>query len=117
MTLGELIDALKDCDQTTSCRFDFGYFVPTEIKSYRGDYSHLALAYTEDREPPQVSSVVVFLEAAIGKHHEGYKGGGCKASRESPVWVANWGQCPGTAVVAARESEGVVILDTKHIEY
>lgn len=73
MKLGEIIDALKDCDPTSTIRYDFSYDGPDYIESYRGFYNELAL--TGLRYGVTVAEVLKMCEKAVGATFTGYKGG------------------------------------------
>lgn len=125
-TLGALIDALEKCHESASVHFDFAYFVPGELRSYRGDYAHLAFAYDKKNKV----TVVELLERcreALGKCYEGYKGGTYRMDRDTPLWVAEYGEATGTALVGVENHSywdnefktitgGYVILHTKYVD-
>lgn len=84
--------------------FEFGHAIPTSFASYRGYYDHLAVGFTDD-ESKRVT-FRVFLErlnGAIGQRFSGWKGGEFAMTPESPVWVANRGDNPGTMIVGITE--------------
>jgi|SRR3984957_9010364 len=107
MNLGELIDALDGCGaQWVQLAIPTPSY-PARVSSYRGYYEDLAIEYDEDSDHRKMSvgEFLRMLRAAIGYTFAGYKGGNYTMSRESNVWVANWGNAPGTRVV------GVVVDD------
>ena len=115
MELGELLDALKSLDRDHSVRFGFGYFTPDGIDSYRGYYDHLALGYTEQKAAT-VGELSDLLSSAVGKKFTGYKGGEFTMDRDTPVWVANYSECPSTAILAVEQmrDSSLVILTTNY---
>ena len=115
MTLGALIEALRKCDPEAEARFDFGYFCPSFCVSYRGYYDELAISY-ERGTWPKVSAVLAELGAALQNEFEGYKGGVYRMAGHTPVWVANYGESPGVAVVEVKNGRGTVIICTEHID-
>ena len=120
-TLGGVIEALKRFDPDTQVHFDFGYLRPTAPRSYRGDYDHLALGWSEEKFSaaeswPPVRTVLEWLEGAIGKDFEGYKGGGGTADRDTPLWAAKWGEAPSTAIVGIDDDiGGFVVIHTAYV--
>jgi 2-keto-4-pentenoate hydratase len=90
--------------------FDFGGLVPHYFDSYRGYYDHMAITFTGE-SAAEVRQLVAKLKAADGEVFSGYKGGDYRMNRSSPVWVANHGECDGTAIVGLLvESHRVTIL-------
>lgn len=120
ITLGELIDAIrlkaKRIEPSAKIRFDFVYFYPNGLHSYRGYYDHLAFGYSSGGEAPLVSSVLRELESAEGADFTGYKGGEFTMHRSTPVWVANYNETGSTGVVDVKEYCGDLILETAHVE-
>ena len=121
MRLGKLIDMLKKCDQEKPLflRVDgvIKYY-PCDISSYRGDYSHLAIERneTEDSSPIKVGDFIKELELCIGKTFTGYKGGDFTMGRNTPVWVANYGNSGSTGIVDVFKKEYCVVLKTDYCE-
>jgi hypothetical protein len=128
LTLGDLIDKLEPIvkrqpdrielyGEEASVRYDFEYLFPTEIDSWRGSYAELALNYKIDGEEMTVSAFLQMLKDTVGKTLTGYKGGEFTMDRDTPVWVANYGNSGNTAVVEVVDNEYVVILVTGYREY
>ncbi len=119
ITLGELTDLLEQRPQDQDVRFDFCGMVPTGVDSYRGYYDHLAIGFAEfsDTKMLTVADLVSVLRAANRSTFEGYKGGTYRMTRETPMWVANYGDSGSTAVVGiAEECEYMTIIRTAHCE-
>jgi hypothetical protein len=115
MTLGELMDALqaKSCGMRVLISSQMITLNPTFLRSYRGDYSQLALGY----EP--LPAVGIFdlelyekLYGAIGELFEGYKGGSYCATRDTPVWIDNPGDMSGLAIVGVDPLQGNLVIHT-----
>lgn len=85
MTLGKLISALKELPSETVIE---GFGSP---HSYRGYYSDLAFEKT--KEPTTAGKALVMVQECMGEIFEGYKGGEYVMSRNTPVWIANYGSC------------------------
>ena len=120
MTLGEIINELKAVkNQASEIRFDFAYFRPARLISWRGSYDQLAIDYTN--EHPGEKSVAEFLkecESAIGKTFTGYKGGDFEMGFETPVWVAGYGESCETAVIGfINTGYDTIIIETSYREY
>src|SRR5690349_11668129 len=111
MTLGELIEALKRKDPDRTVSFDFVYFRPTGIHSYRGYYDQLALGYTADGEIT-VKALLEMLRDANGKTFEGYKGGNYVMGPDTRMWVANHNESGSTAIVDVIDQSWRVLLVT-----
>ena len=118
LTVGELILLLEQVeDKNLEVRFDFGYFHPTGLDSWRGSYCELAYEYSNKDDAPTVKKVLVELKSAIGKTFSGYKGGDYVMGKTTPLWVANCGDSNNTAIVGIQTIGWAVIIDTKYIEY
>jgi hypothetical protein len=79
----------------------------------------LALEYLEYDSQKTLSSAAFLemLKDADGKTFEGYKGGDYTMSRQTPVWVSNYGTSNETAVVGVIDKNYVVIIATAYQEY
>lgn len=113
MTLGKLIRLLEMEKQDNEVRFDFGYFRPRGLESYRGSYDHLALSYTEDHAHFTVADLLALLKGAIGKTFQGWKGGDYVMGEYTPIWVANSGESPSTAVEGIADCDYLTIIATR----
>jgi hypothetical protein len=123
MTLGELIAALEKATKaelrdhvstTASDRpvyFDWCDFVPGSLDSYRGYYDHLAISIEKDCNTT-VGTLLAACREALGKTYQGYKGGQYTMDADTPVWVANWGDCRGWGI-AKVEDDGSYRVDLK----
>ncbi|HEV7297957.1 MAG TPA: hypothetical protein VGN72_01225 [Tepidisphaeraceae bacterium] len=116
MNLGELIDALAGEDGTDSVYFDFAYFRPDGVHSWRGIYSELAIGYTSELKPGReivtVGELLAVLRAADGGVFDGYKGGEYTMWRDTAVWVSNHDEAATTAIVGVEQLAGSVVLRT-----
>lgn len=115
MTLGALIEELEKCNPEANVRFDFGYFCPAGCISYRGYYDQIALSYG-CATWPLVSKVLSELKSAVGTEFTGYKGGKYVMHRHTPVWVSDYGETSGVAVVGVSHGKHQVIIRTAHID-
>ena len=57
------------------------------------------------------------LKLAIGEVFEGYKGGDYTMSKNTPVWVANYGNSGNTGIVDVIHDEYQVVLVTQYCEF
>jgi hypothetical protein len=125
LTLGELILKLEPIVQKAGNEgkidvvYDFGSLFPTDIDSWRGSYNELALNYTnyDDSIPLTVIDFYSLLKSAIGKTFTGYKGGDFIMTKNTPVWVSNYGDDDNTAVIEVVDNGYQVILITGYREY
>ena len=109
ITLGDLIDALAKRPPEDEVVFDFCGLHPTDVDSYRGYYDHLAIGYSTEYKPVKVAALLAELRAADGKVFTGYKGGDFRMDRDTPMWVANYGESGSTAVVGVAGDYQTVI--------
>lgn len=115
MRLGEIISMLEACDVGARVEFDFGGFEPTELDSYRGYYSDLAIGFSESGGMT-AGALLAELRDADGAVFEGYKGGEYRMDRSTPVWVANHGRVHGVAVIGVNDQGWRVVLRTAMID-
>ena len=101
MTLGGLIDRLKEMDQSLEME-GIG-----AAHSYRGYYQDLAFSRCEKRS---VADVLEDAKDCMGEMFEGYKGGEYYMVRDTPVWIANYGSC-GTRIMAINDDGTIVTTD------
>jgi hypothetical protein len=108
LRLGGLIDSLAALDPSLPIQSDDGNSF-AGFDSYRGYYEDLAL------EPSGIQSTVgaVLAEArkAVGEMFTGYKGGDFWMTKNTVLWIANYGDC-GKALVAVRPEKDRVVLET-----
>lgn len=114
-TLGQLLDALKSAPADNAVRFNFCSIAPTDLDSYRGYFSELALGWApqENYPEPLVSMLLERLTKQLGTVVHGWKGGEYTVSREQILYVANPGETGNTCVVGV-ESTYQTIIVTKH---
>lgn len=117
-----------DVDGDGKVYYDFRYYFPTEIHSWRGDYSHLALNIDQEsvynslgkvieRQPLTIIQFYELLKKANGSDFEGYKGGIYTAHDETPIWVSNYGDSGRTAVVGVTRDYNDLIIQTSFMGY
>lgn len=118
-TLGDLIRCLEQHKADKEVTFDFGYMKPTTLNSWRGDYSHIALGYSDDNfSGVTVGQLLERCKDAVAKTFEGYKGGDYRMSEKTRLWVANYGEACNTAIVAAVDGNwGQLVLGIEYKYY
>ena len=116
MTLGELIKALKERPFDQEVRFDFPGQYPTRFSSYRGYYEDLALRYTDcSADTPTVEDLLQESEKVLGEYLTGYKGGEYLMTAFTRVWVSEYGDSSGVALVGVT-GDRVTVLQTAWYE-
>lgn len=105
LTLGQLIDELKELPTAANIEFDFGSANVTTLDSYRGYYDSLALGYdgAYGSKLKTVGELLEDCEQAIGKVYEGWKGGDYCMDRDTNVFVANRGCTSKTSIKSIRQ--------------
>jgi hypothetical protein len=118
LNLGELIYELEKCRPDTQVNYDFGALIPDGFDSYRGYYEQLALGWKEGEhgEIVTVEELLTKAKETELKEFTGYKGGEYVMYRETPLWVANYGRCHGTAIVGVTDNGYQVIINTAHFD-
>lgn len=123
LMLGEMILALMTVqNKGLPVVFDDGVWWPVDLDSWRGSYRELALSYTKEEEKWSVACVLKTLQDAVGETFQGYKGGDFLMGKNTPVWVATYGNSQGfdsndngdyQAVVGVDVREGEVAILTE----
>lgn len=116
MTLGQIIDACKAIparDDLQIVVFDFEYARPTSFNSWRGIYAELAITFSLEGHI-SLRDFIALADGADGDTFTGYKGGEFTMTRETPVWVANYGNAGSTAVVGVYDDGYQVVLMTAY---
>lgn len=98
-TLVQLINALEKAKPTHIYHGYAGLYID-DIRSYRGFYEDLAIGTTSDYSDGCADGIAFleYVKACVGREFEGYKGGEYTATRNTPLWIANWGKCGDTIV-------------------
>ena len=112
VTLGEIIDWLERLPPEDEVVFDFCRASPSGIDSSRGDYAELALKYSF-KKAATVCDVLKWCKGAVGATFSGYKGGDYTMTRDTQVWVDQWGQWTGTAIDSMDHDYGQAVIGTK----
>ena len=116
ISLGEFIRLLKTCKKDAWIRFDFCYFAPDYLHSYRGWYEHLAFSCGRTWQSTLAKDVLIECEQAIGRTYRGYKGGDYVMDENTPLWVDESENASGTAIVNIKDLDYEVVIETKFVE-
>ena len=90
MTLGELIYTLKSFPKDYLVFIKPYDLIPTEFDSYRGYYDQLALNY-DINGSCTVEKLLKLAKQSVKKTFIGYKGGNFLMTKNTPVWISNYG--------------------------
>ncbi len=101
MTLGKLIEVLETMPMKKEID---GLEVP---HSYRGYYSDLAFHKAEDKRT--VEETLKMCRSCLGECFEGYKGGDFYMTKNTPIWVAEYGMC-GEKIISLNRKTGTFKL-------
>jgi hypothetical protein len=104
-------------DAEATVRYDFGCLFPTDIDSWRGSYDELALNYVGEGEELTATKFFELLKNAFGKKFTGYKGGEFFMNKNTPVWVANYGNSGNTAVIEIIDNDYEIIIITAYRKF
>lgn len=117
LTLGEFIKKLEEQPQDNEIMFDFVYFKPVGIHSYRGYYHQLAIGYTVDSDyQPKVGDILKLCKDAVGKCFTGYKGGDFLMTEKTPLWVSNFSEVGDTAIVDVIDAGWKSVIETRFLD-
>ena len=119
MTVGEIIEKLREIAPETPIRFDFfSNAIPLNcFNSYRGYYEDLAISWgTVTKSYPRVQEVLSWFESVPGNMYCGWKGGEFYMFDDTHVWVAEDGHASGFAVTGIVLKGSVAIIQTTYIE-
>lgn len=106
LTLGKIIELLQKCDQEKIVRFDKKNLYPSYFTSWRGSYCELSLTYAE--QPVTVKMLLRNAISVVGKYQTGYKGGEFLMTRDTPVWIANYGMSSGFKKAKDKQEQYIV---------
>jgi len=111
MTVDGLIDALTAWgDQPVVILSTRGELVPGDLGSYRGYYEDLAIEAAEPAgkhaKPLMAREFSADLEAMLWTTITGYKGGNYQVTRDTLVWVSEYGECSGEYPQSVRSRDG-----------
>lgn len=115
LTLGQLLAALEKRNRVQDVFYDFGNMVPDcQVFSYRGFSEDAALGFQRlDANSPGVEDLIVALRETLRVgEFDGYNGGRYWVTRETNLWVANWGESTGTFITGISEFEYATVLMT-----
>lgn len=117
LKVGAFMDELRRMPADEQVKYDFAYFGPTKLQSYRGYYEDAALGYDSHEfghypyEYPTVKQLLEHFEQTIGKVFEGWKGGNSRPIRfDTSLWVSNPGEAGDTIIVGVQRFTYVTIL-------
>ena len=115
LSLGDIIERceeiLKGREGECYVVFDFEYARPQSFDSWRGIYEELAIGF-EFGGDVKLSEFIESAKDAVGQTFSGYKGGEFTMTKDTPVWVANYGNSGGTAVVGVLDEGWQAVLLT-----
>lgn len=104
ITLGQLIDLVEKRPPDQDVYLDHHHLRPKGIGSYRGHYDQLAIEYDCDDHPRVTTAEFLkMLREVEGKTLTGYKGGDYLMTRDTMVWVSNYGKATDVAVTGIIE--------------
>jgi hypothetical protein len=115
VTLGEMIDALRASHPSKQvvCSDDTTQ-APGNAGSYRGYYEDLA--FSPVSAPVTVRQFLSECESALGSIFDGYKGGEFTMHHRTPLWVSEYGNNSGRAVVSTVDEPDAFVLVIKGVD-
>ena len=122
LTLGDIIDKLKQFPLTAKIYFDFCGTIPDGFTSWRGRYDELALNWKkEGSNDVTVEKLLGWCAKALETTFGGYKGGDFTMGPDTKVWVDNYSEytCTGIEDIFKPEDDyncWRVIIKTRFVE-
>ena len=120
LTLGDLADICLNFKPVghVVTYLDGGINPGLEVNSYRGYYTDLAIATTGPHgELCFTSDLGELLKQTIDKPLTGYKGGDFLMTKDAPLWLSDYGEYTGLAIMDAdADFDGNLRLKVKKIE-
>lgn len=115
LTLGQLLAELSDYGENILVYLDESNHSITNPHSYRGYYSDMAFESTPEKVT--VKDLRKKCEAVLDTNMEGYKGGDFFMDKDTPLWVSEWGDNSGIAMISIdwNEQKNALIIHTKVI--
>lgn len=107
LTLGELIEALEEADDSLIVEFA-SCQPPGKLHSYRGYYEDLA--FSTGSKPVTVSDVLESAREANGETFTGYKGGEYEMDEDTPLWWSEFGSSNGPPLIDIEVEDDRVLL-------
>jgi hypothetical protein len=114
LTLGCLIEELKKADQDLRVIENHTSKGVSSPHSYRGYYSDLALERSDE-----VNSVRDLLSKLLNVQDQeltGYKGGEFLMTDDTPLWISEYGNSSGIAIISTKIERDVFYLVTKELK-
>lgn len=99
MSIGELKANLRRKPKDARVLYDFVYFHPAGVHSYRGYYDRPAIGYASNGDAPTVEAVLAMLDKLTSGVFTGYKGGEYSYQDDQPLYVANHSETGDTMIV------------------
>lgn len=115
LTLGRLISQLEVAESDEIVKVDTGGTLGAE-ESYRGYYCDMAFNPSQDKKT--VGELLQQCRAALGEIYEGYKGGDYRMEDDTPLWLSDYGEASGIALMGAvhRPKEKELMITTKNVD-
>lgn len=114
-TLGQLIEALSLANPTDQVLIGWNDLIPTFFRSYRGDYSQLALDFETANDGYVAPTVAAFLDLCkklLGSKIEGYKGGSYRVDGDTRIYISRWGRVSDVELTGFLQAAGVFYLES-----
>lgn len=102
--------------------FDFcGYYPTTDVHSFRGEYTHLAIPFCrlgEDNpaSPMRAEEFLNLLKGCLYKSFDGYKGGTYTMHAHTKLFVANYSESSNTGVWNIVYVNEKIVVKTKYVK-
>ena len=105
-SIGNFIDDLKKFDPKAHISIPPFNLYPTGFDSYRGYYSDLALEYDTENKFITVGELLKKAEDCIGKTFTGYKGGEFTMTKDTTLWIGNYGETTDLLITGIKDTFG-----------
>jgi len=120
-SLGQLITEiekhdLKNDNSDKEIYFDFAYFKPTFLSSWRGSYDQLSLGYKSDGVTT-AKNLLENLKTGLTEVFEGWKGGEYYMNKDTLIWIAEPNESCHTGITGVIDDGYRLVILTGYFEY
>ena len=104
--LGNLIEDLSKYPKDAKVYIEPFCLYPTDFGSYRGYYSDLSIEFTTESNGLNCGELLDKAKNCVGKSFYGYKGGDFEMTKNSVIWISNYGKVSNIILTGVKDRFG-----------